>query len=141
MPPVMKRGRHGNWADLPPELMSSILLRIGAIDVLENAQRVCRSWRRVCKDPSMWSKIDMRNDGDLEDMDYDPEIICRHAVDRSQGGLVEIDIGNHARTYATTSFFGNGLTNKGLNAILDACPHLYVYDVDNCSDTYDSCDD
>ncbi|XP_048606903.1 F-box protein SKIP19-like [Brassica napus] len=93
MPPVMKRGRHGNWADLPPELMSSILLRIGAIDVLENAQRVCRSWRRVCKDPSMWSKIDMRNDGDLEDMDYDPEIICRHAVDRSQGGLVEIDIG------------------------------------------------
>ncbi|KAG2295459.1 hypothetical protein Bca52824_042128 [Brassica carinata] len=48
MPPVMKRGRHGNWADLPPELMSSILLRI---DVLENAQRVCRSWRRVCKDP------------------------------------------------------------------------------------------
>ncbi|CAN7116519.1 unnamed protein product, partial [Brassica rapa subsp. narinosa] len=106
--------------------------------------------------------------------------------------------------------YGNGLTNKGLNAILDACPHLvhldlrkcfrvdfdgdmakrclervkelrqpydptddyrfdgfertieeeatedeeeeeeedysydsdeYVYDVDNCSDTYDSCDD
>lgn len=35
----------------------------------------------------------MRNDGDLDDMDYDPEIMCRHAFDRSQGGLVEIDIG------------------------------------------------
>ncbi|KAF8083983.1 hypothetical protein N665_0741s0016 [Sinapis alba] len=54
MPPVMKKGRHENWADLQPELMSSILLRIGVIEILENAQRVCRSWRHVCKDHSVW---------------------------------------------------------------------------------------
>lgn len=34
----------------------------------------------------------MDNDGDLGSMGYDPEIMCRHAVDRSQGGLLEIDL-------------------------------------------------
>ncbi|KAJ4905858.1 F-box protein SKIP19 [Raphanus sativus] len=221
MPPLMKKGRHGNWADLPPELTSSILLRIGAIEIIENAQRVCRSWRRVCKDPSMWRKIDMHNHGDF---DYDLEIMCRHAVDRSQGGLEEIDIwyfgtddllnyiavrssklrslrllmcdaltdegfmeavvklplleklevsycslseeslkaagqscpnlqtlklnnehrfkyddDNEALAIAETmpglrhlQFFGNRLTNTGLNAILDACPRLVHLDIRKC---------
>ncbi|CAN8237903.1 unnamed protein product [Cochlearia groenlandica] len=92
-PPAMVEGDCRNsWAELPPELTSSILHRLGAIEILENAQKVCRSWRRVCKDPSMWRKIDMHNLGDLGSMDYDLEIMCRHAIDRSQGGLVEIDL-------------------------------------------------
>ncbi|RID43383.1 hypothetical protein BRARA_I00247 [Brassica rapa] len=62
---------------------------LGSIDILENAQKVCTSWRRVCKDTAMWRKIDMRNSGDLV---LNLEMMCRHAVDRSQGGLVEIDI-------------------------------------------------
>lgn len=49
-------------------------------------------WRKVCKDPLMWRKIDMQNDGDLEAMDYDLEEMCRHAVDRSSGYLVDINI-------------------------------------------------
>ncbi|KFK32208.1 hypothetical protein AALP_AA6G211300 [Arabis alpina] len=81
-----------NWAELPPELTSSILLRLGAIEIIENAQKVCRSWRRVCKDPSMWRKIDMHNRGDSESTEINLESICRHAVDRSQGGLIGIDI-------------------------------------------------
>ncbi|KFK30945.1 hypothetical protein AALP_AA6G048000 [Arabis alpina] len=40
----------------------------------------------------MWRKIDMENLGDLGDMSYDLEVMCRHAVDRSHGGLVEIDL-------------------------------------------------
>ncbi|KAL0746400.1 hypothetical protein Bca101_028402 [Brassica carinata] len=85
----MKPEQPRNWAELPPELISSILLRLNSIEILETAQKVCRSWRRVCKDPSMWRKIDMDNDGDLGSMGYDLEIMCRHAVDRSQGGLLE----------------------------------------------------
>ncbi|KAJ0264947.1 F-box protein SKIP19 [Hirschfeldia incana] len=88
----MKREEPKNWAELPPELISSILLRLNSIEILEKAQKVCRSWRSVCKDPSMWRKIDMDNLGDLGSMGYDLEIMCRHAVDRSQGGLLEIDI-------------------------------------------------
>lgn len=88
----MEDGDYRNWAELPPELTSSILLRLGAIEILENAQKVCKSWRRVCKDPSMWRKIDIDNRGGWASFKYDLESMCRHAVDRSQGGLVEIDI-------------------------------------------------
>ncbi|KAL0642548.1 hypothetical protein Bca4012_040838 [Brassica carinata] len=77
----MKDGECINWAELPYELTSSILRRLSSIDILENAQRVCTSWRHVCKDPEMWRKIDMRN---LVDVGLNLEIMCRHAVDRSQ---------------------------------------------------------
>ncbi|CAN8237907.1 unnamed protein product [Cochlearia groenlandica] len=40
----------------------------------------------------MWRKIDMHNLGDLGSMGYDLEIMCRHAIYRSQGGLLEIDL-------------------------------------------------
>ncbi|ESQ38045.1 hypothetical protein EUTSA_v10028845mg [Eutrema salsugineum] len=111
LPPAMEDGEYGNWAELPPELTSSILHRLGAIEILEKAQKVCRSWRRVCKDPSMWRKIDMDNLGDLGSMGYDLEVMCRHAVDRSQGGLVEIDIW----------YFG---TDELLNYIADRSSNL-----------------
>ncbi|ESQ45452.1 hypothetical protein EUTSA_v10010638mg [Eutrema salsugineum] len=104
----MKDGGYRDWAGLPPELTSSILVRLDAIEILENAQKVCKSWHRVCKDPSMWRKIDMhtglRCDGCYPRPDCDQcyetlslsrrcyETMCRHAVDLSQGGLVEIDI-------------------------------------------------
>ncbi|KAF3584109.1 hypothetical protein F2Q69_00026041, partial [Brassica cretica] len=50
-----------NWADLPPELSSLILQSLGAVEIVEKAEKVRRSWRSVCKDPSMWRKIEMRS--------------------------------------------------------------------------------
>ncbi|KAG5381456.1 hypothetical protein IGI04_032926 [Brassica rapa subsp. trilocularis] len=88
--PVMKEdGECRNWSELPYELMASILSRLDTIDILENAQKVCTSWHRVCKDPAMWRKIDFRYFGDKK---YNLETMCRHAVDLCQGGLLEIDI-------------------------------------------------
>ncbi|CAH8273272.1 unnamed protein product [Arabidopsis lyrata] len=106
----MKDRGYRNWAELPSDLTSSILLRLSVIEILENAQKVCRLWRRVCKDPWMWRRIDMRNPKNLGGM-IDMEIICRHAVDRSQGGLVEIDIG----------YFG---TDSLLNYMADSSSNL-----------------
>ncbi|XP_010422434.1 PREDICTED: F-box protein SKIP19-like [Camelina sativa] len=117
LPPAMEVGEYRNWAELPPELTSSILHRLGAIEILENAQKVCRSWRRVCKDPSMWRKIDMHNS---DDMECDLEIMCRHAVDRSQGGLVEIDLW----------YFG---TDDLLNYIADRSSNLRSLRLKRCS--------
>ncbi|CAA0409337.1 unnamed protein product [Arabidopsis thaliana] len=91
----MKNEEPKNWADLPTDLMCLILLRLSVTEILENAQKVCRSWRYVCKDPSIWRKIDMRilsyNKPVLVN---NPEAICRNAVDRSEGGLLEINIGD-----------------------------------------------
>ncbi|EOA34177.1 hypothetical protein CARUB_v10021680mg [Capsella rubella] len=87
-PPVMT-----DWTKLPLELTSSILLRLGAVEILESAQKVCTQWRRICKDPSMWRKIDMRDMGYRGTADLDYDFMCHHAVDRSQGGLLEIKLG------------------------------------------------
>ncbi|XP_010422442.1 PREDICTED: putative F-box/LRR-repeat protein 23 [Camelina sativa] len=92
VPSLMKDEKWRNWAELPPEVTSSILLRLGAIEILQNAQKVCKPWHRVCKDPSMWRKIDIDNRDDRAFFKYKLDSMCRHAVDRSQGGLVEIEI-------------------------------------------------
>ncbi|CAE6137783.1 unnamed protein product [Arabidopsis arenosa] len=111
LPPAMEDGDYRNWAELPAELTSSVLLRLGVVEILENAQKVCRSWRRVCKDPSMWRKIVIDNSGNRDIFKYDLESMCRHAVDRSQGGLLEIDI----------EYFG---TDKLLDYIADSSSNL-----------------
>lgn len=91
----MKDAKLINWAELPSELIYSILLRLSVPDRLANARNVCRSWRRVCQDPLMWREIEMRDMGKYEEaMDYyrAAEAMCRRAVDLSQGGLLEINI-------------------------------------------------
>ena len=81
-----------NWLELPRDVTVSILQRLGTIEILETAQKVCMLWRNISKDPSMWNSIDMRNLGDLHDMDYDLEKMCIHAIDRSCGHLQDINI-------------------------------------------------
>ena len=83
-----------NWLELPRDVTVSILQRLGTIEILETAQKVCMLWRNISKDPSMWNSIDMRNLGDLHDMDYDLEKMCIHAIDRSCGHLQDIHIQN-----------------------------------------------
>ncbi|CAH1424420.1 unnamed protein product [Lactuca virosa] len=64
-------------------------LLIGPIDILENAQKVCTTWCKICKDPAMWRVIHMKTTVGPFRQVWE---ICRHAVDRSQGQLVDISI-------------------------------------------------
>ncbi|KAL8507344.1 hypothetical protein ACS0TY_018041 [Phlomoides rotata] len=80
------------WLELPREITAAILQRLGPIEILTTAEKVCTAWRSVCRDPSMWRCIDMRYADDLWDRPYSLEKMCRHAVDRSQGQLIEINI-------------------------------------------------
>ncbi|EOA22567.1 hypothetical protein CARUB_v10003228mg [Capsella rubella] len=141
--PPLKKGERRNWAELPSELTSLILGRLGAVDILENAQKVCTPWRRICKDPSMWKKIDLRDLGNREMEDLDFDILCRHAVDLSQGGLREI----HLESFATDSLlnyiadrsrdlrslglqvFYTAVTNRGLVNALEKLPLLETLEV------------
>ncbi|XP_059665995.1 putative F-box/LRR-repeat protein 23 [Cornus florida] len=80
-----------NWLELPRDVTAMILHKLGAIEILTSAQKVCMTWRKICKDPAMWRTIDMHYLGD-GDMDYDLEKMTRHAIDRSCGQLVDINI-------------------------------------------------
>ncbi|KAJ0561129.1 putative F-box domain-containing protein [Helianthus annuus] len=80
-----------NWLDLPSEITANILHRIGVFDIFQSAQKVCTTWREICKDPAMWRVI-------YVDASFDTnanrafEEMCKRAVDRSQGQLVDITI-------------------------------------------------
>uniref|UniRef100_A0A0D3C8B0 F-box domain-containing protein n=1 Tax=Brassica oleracea var. oleracea TaxID=109376 RepID=A0A0D3C8B0_BRAOL len=120
---MIKEGEHRNWADLPPELTSLILQRLGAVEIVEKAEKVCRSWRSVCKDPSMWRKIEMRSLDPWQHKYH--EKICCHAVDRSQGRL-----GNLIGIKVSMC---NLITSKGLAEAVVKLPLLEELEVSDCS--------
>ncbi|KAM2496640.1 hypothetical protein ACFX1W_036496 [Malus domestica] len=97
-----------NWLELPRDVTVSILSRLGAVGILWSAQYVCMAWRQICKDPLMWRTIDMRNDGDLDDVMFNLDLMCRCAVDRSAGNLVDLNV----------EYFGSDCL---LNFITDRC--------------------
>ncbi|KAL8033727.1 hypothetical protein ABFX02_13G177300 [Erythranthe guttata] len=84
------------WIELPTELTLNIMNRLGVVELLESAQKVCTTWRSVCKDSSLWRVIDMKFPQHRYDMPYfnmscDIDM-CRDAVDRSRGELIDINI-------------------------------------------------
>ncbi|KAK1375549.1 putative F-box/LRR-repeat protein 23 [Heracleum sosnowskyi] len=80
-----------NWLDVPYDVTANILQRVGVFDILENAQKVCTAWRKICKDPAMWRVIDMESFGGLLPPSQ-LEKMCMHAIDRSQGQLVDLNM-------------------------------------------------
>ncbi|CAN0862666.1 F-box protein SKIP19 [Linum grandiflorum] len=88
---ALRKGR--DWALLSPELLAEIMSRLGLVDRLKTFQKVCSSWRKVCRDPHLWRCIDMKDDcwGSLYQVRY-RERYCAEAVDVSCGGLVSLSI-------------------------------------------------
>ncbi|KAM5566031.1 hypothetical protein ABKV19_019829 [Rosa sericea] len=136
--------RQRDWTELPDIATESILSRLGAIDMLESAQKVCMKWRKIYKNNArIWRTVDMRNDGDFP---YDLEIMCCHAVDRSRGELVDINI-EHFGTdellhYITDRSRGirrlrllncNGVSGEGLAEVALKLPLLEELDITLCA--------
>lgn len=82
------------WVELPAEITIDILQRLGTIEILESAQRVCSTWWKVCHDPAMWRVIDLKRVVCRSKLAYVLEKICRLAVRRSQGQTFKISIDN-----------------------------------------------
>ncbi|XP_009600335.2 F-box protein SKIP19-like [Nicotiana tabacum] len=87
------------WVELPREITADILHRLGAIEILQNAQRVFSTWWKVCHDPIMWRDIDMGSDIDVDIGDDVLDELCRVAVNRSQGQLHKINIEHFGNDY------------------------------------------
>ncbi|KAH6790176.1 hypothetical protein C2S51_005182 [Perilla frutescens var. frutescens] len=84
------------WIELPGDVTANILNRLGAEEILKSAQKVCTTWWKVCQDPAMWRVIDLPKRGICPDEHADYAIMCRRAVDRSQGQLVDLTIDDFA---------------------------------------------
>ncbi|KAK8543206.1 hypothetical protein V6N13_136263 [Hibiscus sabdariffa] len=77
-----------DWLKLPSDVTASILSRLGAADILNNARYVCTDWRNICKGTT----IDMGRCCDVLNLDYDLQKLCFQAVDRSGGRLININL-------------------------------------------------
>ena len=95
-PPSQAADETRNWLELPRDVKATILHKLSAIEILESAQKVCTTWRSICKDPAMWRTIDMCNPGELHNMSYDLQKMAMHAIDRSCGELVDINLEHFA---------------------------------------------
>ena len=78
------------WVELPDNVTMSILSRLGTVDILDNAQKVCMKWRKICKEMN-WTSIHMHNDF-APDITFDYDKMCHHVVDRSCGNLVHVNM-------------------------------------------------
>ncbi|XP_021812413.1 putative F-box/LRR-repeat protein 23 [Prunus avium] len=139
-PPVELR----NWLDLPRDVTASILSRLGAVEILKSAELVCMAWRNVCKDPLTWRTVDMSNNRGFNLWASDLDKMCRRAVDRSCGNLVDINI-QHKCTddllmYITNSSKGIkrlqldncfNITNEGLSEVASKLPLLEELEISN----------
>lgn len=81
-----------NWLELPEDVWFMILSKLKTIDIIENAQKVCMLFRKLCKQPAMFKIIDMFLPDAFMDLPCDLNVMTRFAVDRSAGGLIGISL-------------------------------------------------
>ncbi|KAL1537575.1 putative F-box/LRR-repeat protein 23 [Salvia divinorum] len=113
------------WIDLPADVTANILKRLGAEEMLCSAQQVCATWWNVCKDPSLWRVIDFSSTKQI-DSDVNYTAMCRRAVDRSRGQLIDF----------TIQYFGG---DKLMEYIADRSPNLKRLKLGTCFDISGPC--
>ncbi|MED6143308.1 hypothetical protein PIB30_004809 [Stylosanthes scabra] len=74
-----------NWVDLPKEVTTKILRKVGAVDVLKSAQFVCTHWYSISLDPLLWRTIHVTHKSNNFD-------VITTAISRSCGQLEDITI-------------------------------------------------
>ncbi|WOH07055.1 hypothetical protein DCAR_0626484 [Daucus carota subsp. sativus] len=104
-----------NWLDLPDDVTTNILHRLSVVEILENVQKVCTAWRKICKDPAMWRVIDMENLQGLANPRA-LEKMCMNVIDRSQGQLVDLSI-EHFPTDDLIEFLAQGERSSQLRRL------------------------
>ncbi|KAK8966170.1 F-box protein SKIP19 [Platanthera guangdongensis] len=81
-------GEWRNWADLPGDILSSIFKKIGAVEIFLSAQSVCKPWRQLSLESSLWKRIELRMDKRLDNNNM--VYLTMMAVERSEGCVEEL---------------------------------------------------
>ncbi|XP_047309302.1 putative F-box/LRR-repeat protein 23 [Impatiens glandulifera] len=92
--------------NLSEDIIMLIMKKVGVVDILLNLQKVCRSWRNICKDPALWRSIDMHSNYSyhiitccsttrINRTRYVMNDMIKHAIDRSCGQLIDIKLEKH----------------------------------------------
>ncbi|XP_044402326.1 putative F-box/LRR-repeat protein 23 [Aegilops tauschii subsp. strangulata] len=104
--------RARDWSLLPLDVLSSIFIRIGAVDVLMGAGLVCRSWLEAAKLPEVWRAVDMdKHEVVFTKCNVVLRAMAKAAVDRADGQL---------RSFAGKLF----VTNELIKYIVERSPSL-----------------
>ncbi|KAL4325426.1 hypothetical protein GQ457_11G017490 [Hibiscus cannabinus] len=136
--------RTRDWLKLPSDVTASILSRLGAVDILNNARFVCTEWRNICKGTT----IDMGRCSDVLNLDHDLQksgrlkrlrlVSCRNISDEGLSAAVvkfplleELEI-----SYCP-------ITERALETIGSSCPLLnsLKFNVQGCKRYFSGCDD
>lgn len=88
-PAVQEEPPARDWSLLPLDVLCSVFVMVGAVDVLMGAGIVCRSWLDAAKLPDVWRVVDMENHVYCVLPDKRDYVLAmaKAAVDRSDGQL------------------------------------------------------
>ncbi|XP_074269608.1 putative F-box/LRR-repeat protein 9 [Silene latifolia] len=82
---------HRNWSEIPCDVILMILMKLGTVEILESVQFVCKMWYNLCKEPSIWHTIHINGlDEPIPELKLEKMLV--NAVDRSAGGLIDLNI-------------------------------------------------
>ncbi|XP_052110397.1 putative F-box/LRR-repeat protein 23 [Arachis duranensis] len=137
-----------NWLDLPHDLTLMIIGKLTTFQILTSVQFVCRIWHRICMDPLMWRTINMCDIGVHDSVDYKVGEMCRHAMDRSCGLLVDLTIEYFGTDDLLKYIINSGchklrylrfvkcyrISDKGLCEMAEKLPLLEELDITPCFD-------
>lgn len=84
--------RTPNWQELPVEITALILKRLGTVDLVSSARKVCKTWRHICSDPAFYRVVDLWFTGDPIKIRFDVAHVARIAVALSRGQMIEFNI-------------------------------------------------
>ncbi|KAH6771887.1 hypothetical protein C2S52_005383 [Perilla frutescens var. hirtella] len=80
------------WAELLRDVTVNVLGRLATQEIWKSVRKVCAAWAEVCQDPDVWRVVKIVNSDPLQACEC--ANICRIAVDRSQGQLINLTIEN-----------------------------------------------
>ncbi|XP_074286038.1 putative F-box protein At4g05475 [Silene latifolia] len=120
-----------NWLELLEDIWVLIFSKLLTIELIENVQKVCMLFRKICKLPVTFRTINMTVPSDRRYVDLPRSLnnLTRYAIDSSAGGLIDIYL-EYRRGYRY-----NDIPHTTLTYITERCKDLkhlrlgYVYNL------------